>query len=80
MATLTEKPWHGVTPQDLLREWEESMSEEYPELPEALVDCIKRTIDACEDAIADPDKKIKATKAKLWLVNLKGWLPCESDK
>ncbi len=50
---------------------------EYPELHPALVDCIKRTIQACREALEEPlrQKLIRATKANIWLTNLEGWVP-----
>jgi len=44
-----------------------------------LENCIRRTIAACHDAIDDSSNGIKATKARIWLKNLAGWLPPQED-
>lgn len=47
----------------------------YPELPDALIDCLRRTIRHCREALDEPESKFKASVAKLWLKNLDGWVP-----
>ena len=50
------------------------MQLENENLPDALLDCIRRTLVYTHDALGDPTE-FKVGKAKCWLSLLKDWLP-----
>lgn len=49
--------------------------DEYGPVPEALLMTLRHTISAMTELLETPDSKVRLTKVRLWMNNLKGWLP-----